>query len=88
MNMNEKDAVTDFLLLKKSLCVLITVILGFVLAEHIGLENGFIALFGAALMLLLYTFNMPHNESNDKAHRAFSFLEMQHSIILRISKII
>ena len=66
MNMNEKDAVTDFLLLKKSLSVLITVILGFVLAEHIGLENGFIALFGAALMLLLYTFNMPHTESNDK----------------------
>ena len=66
MSMNEKDAITDFRLLKKSLSVLFAVILGFVLAEHIGLENGFIALLGAALMLLLYTFDMPHKESDDK----------------------
>ncbi len=66
MNMNEKDAITDFVLLKKSLSILTLVIIGFILAEHIGLENGFIALLGAALMLLLYTIKTSHKESDDK----------------------
>ena len=66
MNMNEKDAITDFTLLKKSLSILFAVIIGFICAEHIHLENGFIALFGAAIMLLLYTFRLPHTESDDK----------------------
>lgn len=66
MNMNEKDAITDFTLLKKSLSVLLLVIIGFITAEHIGLENGFIALLGAAAILLLYTYKTPHKESDDK----------------------
>ena len=66
MNINEKDAITDFQLLKKSLAVLFAVIIGFILAEHIGIENGFIALFGAAVLLLLYTFHLPRREGDDK----------------------
>lgn len=66
MGINEKDAITDFKLLYKALLVLGLVIAGFVLAEHIGLQNGFIALFGAAAMLLLYTFGEPHGKSDEK----------------------
>lgn len=66
MNMNEKDAISDFTLLKKSLSILALVISGFILAEHINLENGFIALFGAAAMLLLYTPHTAHKERDDK----------------------
>ncbi|MBO5039436.1 MAG: ArsB/NhaD family transporter [Alphaproteobacteria bacterium] len=66
MNINEKDAISDFSLLYKALFVLFLVIGLFGVAEHIGLENGFIALLGAALMLLLYTFHLPHKEGDDK----------------------
>ncbi len=66
MNINEKDAITDYGLLYKSLGVLGAVILGFVAAEHIGLNNGFIALFGAAAILLLYTFRLPHAQGDEK----------------------
>ena len=75
MNMNEKDAITDFTLLKKSLSVLILVITGFTLAEHIGLENGFIALLGAAIMLLLYTAKFSHRESDDKVEDILSKID-------------
>ncbi len=66
MNINEKDAITDFHLLYKSLFVLFAVMGGFVCAEHIGIENGFIALLGAAILLLLYTMGTNHQESDEK----------------------
>ena len=66
MNIDEKDAITDYTLLYKSLGVLGIVMVAFVLAEHIGLNNGFIALFGAAVLLLLYTFRLPHAQSDEK----------------------
>lgn len=64
MSINEKDAITDFRLLWKALFVLFAVICGFVVAEHVGLQNGFIALLGAAVMLLLYSFGKPHQKSD------------------------
>ncbi len=66
MNINEKDAITDFSLLWKALFVLFSVITGFIVAEHIGLQNGFIALFGAGLMLLLYSFGKSHNKRDEQ----------------------
>lgn len=66
MNINEKDAITDFALLYKSLIVLFGVILSFILAENYEIENGFIALLGAAVMLLLYTFHLPHIQGDEK----------------------
>ncbi|MBR5599617.1 MAG: ArsB/NhaD family transporter [Alphaproteobacteria bacterium] len=65
MNINEKDAILDWRLLKISLFVLFAVIFGFVMAEHIGLNNGLIALIGAGVCLLLYTFGMPHAKRDD-----------------------
>ena len=66
MSINEKDAITDFRLLWKALFVLFSVITGFIVAEHIGLQNGFIALFGAGLMLLLYSFGKYHNKRDEQ----------------------
>jgi Na+/H+ antiporter NhaD/arsenite permease-like protein len=66
MSINEKDSITDFRLLWKALFVLFSVIIGFVVAEHVGLQNGFIALFGAGLMLLLYSFGKSHNKRDEQ----------------------
>lgn len=75
LQINEKDAITDFRLLYKSLFVLGLVITGFIFAEHIGMENGFIALLGAAILLLLYTFHLPHKESDDKVEDILNHID-------------
>jgi len=75
MHIKEKDAITDFALLYKSLSVLFGVITGFILAEHIGLENGFIALLGAAVILFLYTFRKSHQESDEKVEDVLNHVD-------------
>ena len=75
MSINEKDAITDFRLLKISLFVLFLVITGFIVAEHIGLNNGFIALFGAGIILLLYTFKLPHSQSDEKVEDVLNHVD-------------
>lgn len=52
--------------MKKALWVLGMVMAAFVVAHDIGFENGFIALAGAAVMLLLYTMGLPHTQSDEK----------------------
>ena len=75
LQINEKDAITDFKLLYKSLFVLGAVITGFIFAEHIGMENGFIALLGAAVLLLLYTFHLSHKESDGKVEDILNHID-------------
>jgi Na+/H+ antiporter NhaD/arsenite permease-like protein len=75
MNINEKDAITDYKLLYKSLGVLGAVILGFIMAEHMGLANGFIALFGGAVILLLYTFGKKHNKSDEQVEDVLNHVD-------------
>lgn len=53
MNYNEREAITDRRLLIQSLIVLTLVIVGFSLAHSLHQQPSSIALFGAALMLLL-----------------------------------
>jgi len=53
MSFNEDEALKDIPLLKKSLLVLGLVLIGFTSAHHLGLEPATIAMFGAALLLLL-----------------------------------
>ncbi len=55
MEFNEDDAIQDIPLLKKSLFVLASVIGGFTVAHSFHLEPASIAMFGAALLLLLQT---------------------------------
>ena len=53
MRFNEREAITDPRLLKQSLAVLALVILGFMLQRQIQIEPATIAIFGAAVLLLL-----------------------------------
>lgn len=75
MAINERDTITNIPLLIKSAFVLSLVILGFILAERFHIANGTIALFGAALLLLLYTAGLPHQERDKKVEDAFSLVD-------------
>jgi len=61
LEMNERDAIKDPLMLKKSLFVLSIVVVGFVLHGMLNYEPATIALFGAGLLLLLSGTHEPHH---------------------------
>ncbi len=75
MNYREADAITDHRLLKQSLFVIAIVITGFIMSHSIGAEPATIALFGAALLLILD--NLPRNieEQSENVHKSFSEVE-------------
>ncbi len=75
MKMNEFDCITDKLLLFKSLGVLFLVIACFILAHPLGLDNGTIALSGAALLLLLYSLRFKGSEREDKVQEIFNSVD-------------
>ncbi len=75
MKINEKDTITDSVLLVKSLAVLTAVIIGFMAAEHLHIANGTIAVFGASVLLLLYTWGSPHDERDHKIEEAFGLVD-------------
>jgi len=56
MQFDENAAIKDVVLLKKSLSVLFAVIVGFTMSHRLHLEPATIAMFGAAVLLLLQTF--------------------------------
>jgi len=61
LEMNEKEAIKDPLMLRKSLFVLAVVILGFVFHGMLHYEPATVALFGAGLLLLLSGTHDPHH---------------------------
>lgn len=75
MKISEIDTITDWKLLKKSLFVLTSVIAGFMMAEHFHIANGTIAMFGASVLLLLYTAGSEHNERDNKVEEAFGLVD-------------
>lgn len=75
LSMNEKDAIIDRGLLYKSLFVLALVIGGFIFAKQLYLDNGTIALTGAALLLLLYTLEAKGDEKDDRVREIFSVVD-------------
>ena len=75
MDMNEKDAIIDAGLLYKSLFVLFGVIGGFIFAKELFLDNGTIALTGAAVLLLLYTMGAKGEEKDDKVREIFNMVD-------------
>ena len=75
MEMNEAEAIKDKSLLIKSLCVLALVVVSFVFARKLFLDNGTIALTGAALLLLLYTFQIKGHEREDKVAEIFAMVD-------------
>lgn len=75
MLIDEKQTIKDTGLLCKSLLVLSAVIIAFIAAEHIGIENGTIALFGASILLLLYTFDLHHHDREKRIAEAFYIVD-------------
>jgi len=65
MQFDENAAIKDVVLLKKSLFVLFAVIIGFTVAHTFHLEPATIAMFGAAVLLLLQSWGQP---LHDKDH--------------------
>lgn len=62
--MDEKAAITDWPLLRASLSVIGAVLVAFVFARSLHLEPGTIALFGAAVLMLLH--NIEHHREIEK----------------------
>ena len=75
MSLDEKAAIKDKSLLIKSLFVLFVVIIGFIMAEHLHIANGTIAMFGGALLMLLYTWGDGHEERDNKIEKAFDLVD-------------
>ena len=75
MNFNERETITDPRLLKQSLVVIALVILGFILQRQIKIEPATIAVFGAAVLLLLDNLGKPAEEQSHNVHAALSEAE-------------
>lgn len=75
MAFDERQAITDVGLLKKSLTVLFLVILGFVSSHAIHQEPGTIAMFGGALLLLLQAIGKSPEQQTHETHSIFSEVE-------------
>lgn len=75
MKIDESKSITDKALLAKCLSVLFVVILGFIMAEHIHLNNGTIAICGAAVLLMLYTWGNRHDEREAKTAEALALVD-------------
>jgi Na+/H+ antiporter NhaD/arsenite permease-like protein len=75
MNFNEWAAISNVRVLKQSLFVLAGVILGFVSTRAFGLEPATIALFGAAVLMLLYCFGRSAEEQSSQLQDILSEVE-------------
>jgi len=75
MRMNAFSHIIDQKLLYKSLFVLFVVMLGFMTAEFIHLENGVIALSGAALLLALWTMGVKPLVRDEKTEEMFNLVD-------------
>lgn len=75
MQFREREAITDTRLLKQSLLVLALVLTGFVMAHPLKLEPATIAMFGAALLLLLSNVSNNAEEQTENVHKTFGKVE-------------
>ncbi|RLJ17928.1 hypothetical protein DJ030_13060 [bacterium endosymbiont of Escarpia laminata] len=75
MNYREADAITDPRLLKQSMLVLALVMVGFILAHDIGQQPATIAMFGAAVLLILINLPKSPSEQSKRVHKAFCEVE-------------
>jgi len=75
MAMREMDSIEDWRLLKQSLSILAIVMVAFVLAKPLRLEPGTIAMFGAAVLMLLDTHE--HHPAHQSARVTQTFNEVE-----------
>ena len=75
MSLHASDCIVDPVLLKQSLAVNGAVILGFVLARPLRLEPATIAMFGAAVLMLLDNWEHLGEKASERIHSTFSDVE-------------
>ncbi len=75
MRIKAIDSIKDWKLLKKSVLILFMVIAGFIMAEELHIANGTIAMLGAAVLMLLYTFGKSHAERDHLVEDAFGLVD-------------
>ena len=75
MMYREIDAIKDWMLLKKSLFVIVLVMFGFIVGHDYGFQPATIAMFGAALLLILNCF--PHDQEKQTSMVARSLAEIE-----------
>ena len=75
MQFKEIEALKDTRLLKQSLFVITLVIIGFMTAHSLHLEPATIAIFGAALLLLMDNLRHSPEHQSEKVHQAFASAE-------------
>jgi Na+/H+ antiporter NhaD/arsenite permease-like protein len=75
MAMNASEAIKDWLLLKQSLVVLALVMIAFVLARPLHLEPATIAMFGAAVLMLLDNWAHHTEQAAHNIHQTFGDVE-------------
>ena len=73
--MNERELITDPVLLRNCLAVLGAVLLAFILAREINLQPGTIAMFGAAILVLLDNWPHPAEHQTRKVTASFGDVE-------------
>jgi len=75
MQFNEYEAITDFRLLKQCLFVIGLVVASFIFARFLHLEAATIAIFGAAVLLLLANFGKSADDQSKHVLEAFTEVE-------------
>jgi len=75
MAMRATQSIKDWLLLKQSLAVLTVVMVAFVLARPLQLEPATIAMFGAAILMLLDNWSHNSEKASHNIHRTFGDVE-------------
>lgn len=75
MAFDEREAITDTRLLKQSLTVIGLVTIGFIFAHQLHQEPGTIAMFGAAVLLVLRVLGDNTEDQAHKVHKAFAEVE-------------
>ena len=75
MAMRPEETITDWLLLKQSLAVLTVVMIAFVLARPLHLEPATIAMFGAAVLMLLDNWVHHAEKASENVHKTFGDVE-------------
>ncbi len=77
LSFDEHEALTDRTLLIKSLCVMALTLFGFIVGHGQGLEPGSVALFCAALLMLLDGLGHKPEEQSHQVHSALNTVEWE-----------
>lgn len=75
MKINALESITDWKLLKQSMCILFLVISGFIAAEELKIANGTIAICGATILILIQTLGKKHEEREKFTEHAFDLVD-------------